>query len=405
MKSKIWYALLSLVIAFGLWLYVITVVSPESEEMFYGIPVVLNNETVLNDNGLIIISDTTPTVNLKIKGNRSDLINLKNSDITLVADLSRVDRPGEKKLSYSVLLPGNNAYEVVSQEPQDITLSFAEWASKEVDVNVSYTGSTPMDYIADTESVELDYEKVTITGPKSVVDQITQAVITVDLEGQNKTISQSYRYTLCDAAGQPVDAAKIQTSVAQVQLTLRIQQVKELQLILNVIYGGGATEHNTQVLLDPLTIKVAGSEKLLEGLNSLVLDTVNLTEILEDTDLTFPINLPEGVQNLSGVDEAAVQIRFQDLKVKTLTVTSLSFVNNTGMDVQLTTKKLDVTVRGTSQQIEAITADHLQVRVNFADAEPGEGKFKAEVYVDTTLNEVGVVGSYYVYATLTERSG
>ena len=33
MKSKITYLLLSLVIAFALWFYVITVVSPESEEI------------------------------------------------------------------------------------------------------------------------------------------------------------------------------------------------------------------------------------------------------------------------------------------------------------------------------------------------------------------------------------
>ena len=32
MKSKLGYALLALVITFGLWLYVITTVSPESEE-------------------------------------------------------------------------------------------------------------------------------------------------------------------------------------------------------------------------------------------------------------------------------------------------------------------------------------------------------------------------------------
>ena len=77
MKSKFWHFLLSLAIAFGLWVYVINVVNPESEEIFYNVPVVLNNETVLNENGLMVLSKDAPTVTLKLKGNRSDLNNLK----------------------------------------------------------------------------------------------------------------------------------------------------------------------------------------------------------------------------------------------------------------------------------------------------------------------------------------
>ena len=43
-SSKIWTLLLSFVVAFGLWLYVITVVSPESEETYYDIPVTYQND-------------------------------------------------------------------------------------------------------------------------------------------------------------------------------------------------------------------------------------------------------------------------------------------------------------------------------------------------------------------------
>ena len=56
MKSKLWMAILSLVVAFGLWLYVITVVSPESEENYYDIPVTYQND-ILEERGLMIISE------------------------------------------------------------------------------------------------------------------------------------------------------------------------------------------------------------------------------------------------------------------------------------------------------------------------------------------------------------
>ena len=403
MKSKICYALLSLLIAFGLWVYVITVVTPESESTFYNIPVAFSNEAILNDNGLMVLSEDQPTVTLKLKGNRSDLNNLKNSDITLLADLSKVDGAGQKRLSYSVAFPGAQSFEIIEQFPQDIVIDVAEWISKDVDVVLTYEGSTPPEYIADTDGVELDYQSITITGPKDTVDQITQAVIYVNLEGQNQTITQSCRYTLCNEAGEPVDAEAVQTSVAEIQMTLRILRVKEVALLLELTYGGGATEKTTEIKIDPLTIKVAGSEKLLESLNSITLGAVNLSELLEDKELTFPINLPEGVENISGVTEASVSVKFPGLKVKTLKVSRILASGSANTRVALATKVLEITVRGSAEQIDAMDEQDVYARVDCSDAELGEGKFKAQIIIGTEFNTVGVVGTYYVYATLTQK--
>ena len=399
MKSKILHLLLSLAIAFGLWAYVITVVNPESEETFYNVPVVLNNESILNENGLMILSKDAPAVNLKLKGNRSDLNNLKKSDITVVADLSKINEAGEKQLTYSITFSGTN-FEVVSQSPQIVTLNVALRASKEVDVVIRPIGSTPSDFIADLDDVELSHEKVTITGPKDVVDQITQAVIPIDIEDKKETIILKERYTLCDANGDPVNAEHVQTNAAEVDVTLRILQVKELQLLLNVIYGGGATEQNTLIRIDPLTIKVAGSEKLLEGLDALVLGSVNLAELAENTALTLPISLPEGIENITGVNEATVNIEFSGLSLKTLRISRINATSSAGMTVSLTTKVFEVTVRGTPEQIQQITEANLYAQIDCTGAEPGDGRFKAQILIDTTFNTVGAVGVYYVHATV-----
>ena len=54
MKNKFLSLLLAFAVAFGLWLYVITVVSPESEKTYYDIPVVLQNKEILAQRGLMI---------------------------------------------------------------------------------------------------------------------------------------------------------------------------------------------------------------------------------------------------------------------------------------------------------------------------------------------------------------
>ena len=65
MKNKFLAMAFSVVVAFGLWLFVINVVSPESEKTYYDIPVVLQNKDVLEQRGLMIVSDT-PKVTLAL---------------------------------------------------------------------------------------------------------------------------------------------------------------------------------------------------------------------------------------------------------------------------------------------------------------------------------------------------
>ena len=70
MKNKLMSAALSLLIAFGLWMYVITEVSPGSEWTYYDVPVKLEGETVLKERGLIITGISSTNVDLTLSGNR-----------------------------------------------------------------------------------------------------------------------------------------------------------------------------------------------------------------------------------------------------------------------------------------------------------------------------------------------
>lgn len=403
MKRNVIRLLLSFLIAFSIWVYVVTVVSPESEDTFYNVPVVLNNESVLIDKGLMITSETEPSVTLRLRGNRNDLNNLKNSDITVVADLSKINEDGVQELNYSVSI---NGFEIMSQYPEKITLEVTEWSSKEVPVNVVYGGTLDTDYIALKDEVVLDYQSVTLTGPKSVVDQITQAVINIDLDSYQETISQSFRYTLCNEAGEPVDAATIKTNVAEVNVLLKIQKVTEVKLVLDVTYGGGATAQTTTITMSDEVIKVYGSEKLLEGLDSITVGSINLADYAENTVLIFPIKLPEGIENLTGVTEVTVEISFPELSTKVLNVDTF-FVSGlpAGMTYEVGAKLVAVTVRGSKELIESITEDNVSLIIDLTNGEPGEDLYKAQVLFDTGYDGVGAIGSYTVLVTLTEQAG
>ncbi len=406
MKSKIITALISLFIALGLWLYVITVVSPGFEKTYYNIPVNVQNDSLLTERGLMITENQDPTVTLHLVGNRVDLNKLNSSNITITVDASRIYEAGRHNLSFDITYPGDiadNAISVQSRSTSTISLTVEDRISKSVDVVVEYTGQLSEDFICDKENAILTNEVINITGPRSSVEQIAQARIRVDLEGKTQTISQDFVYTLCDEAGEPVDAELIETDVADVGLTVKIQRVKEIPVRLNVISGGGATDKTASITVDPKTIRVSGSESQLEKLTEVVLGTVDLAQQLEAAVLTFPIVLPEGITNETGITEATVDIQFPNLATKKVTTTNITAINiPAGLEVDLITQQLEITIRGPVAMIEAIEDTDVSVRVDFTNAQMGTATVKAIVVVSGAYPDVGAVGSYSVSATLRE---
>ncbi len=409
MKNKFLSILLAAAVAIGLWVYVITVVNPESEKTYYDIPVILQNKNILTERGLMLVSEE-PKVTLVLKSDRTVLNDLNEANINVIANVANIEAPGTYNLTYSISYPGNIPYNEVSVQSSStdlITLKVENRVRKAVPVEIDYGGtSVPESYIADFKDAQLDHTSIEVVGPESVMSQIHKAVIDVDLTGQTKILVGEFHYTLCNEEGVPVDAARVTTNVEKINLSLDIQRVKEIALKVEIINGGGATDQTSTITIAPKQIQVSGSDALLEGLNELILDTINLGEILEDQVLTYSLKdlLPDGVDNLTGVDEVTVEVKFPQLLMRTLPVTSITATNvPQGLDVEIITKALQVTVRGPIDAVNAMKETDISVVVDFSEAKPGTAKMKADVIISSAFPDVGAVDTYQVSATLREQ--
>ena len=350
---KISSAILSLVIAFGLWLYVVNNVSKEDDITFNNIPVVREGESILNEQNLMITELSTETVSLHLAGSRDDLNKVDSSNTSVKINLSNIKEPGEKiPLTYTPSYPAtvaNTALEVINKSPSVIFVSVDYRRTFEIPVIVKWTGTRSENYLYDTENYTLDYTTVTITGPAAVADKIDHAQILIDLTNRSESFSESFRYTLCDAEGNPVDAKHITTSVEEVLLSVQIRQIREVHLIADVTYGGGATPENTTVTIQPEVIRVSGGAAVLEELgDTYTVCSINLADIEKSSnELKYTINLPEGVTNQTGVSEVVVTVRFSGLKTKDFVVENFEMINvPEGMVAEIINANLTVRLRG-----------------------------------------------------------
>lgn len=407
-KNKLLFLLLAVVVAFAMWLYVITVVSPESEETFYNVPVVLQGDTVLNDRGFMLLMEEKPTVTLTLTGNRSDLIKLNSSNITLMADLSKIYEEGEHELLYSIAYPGDvpsGAVAVMRKDPASIPVKVErKITDKPVDVVIDDGGTNVGEgyLIQDTR---LDYEQILITGPASVVDKITMARIDVDYSGRNKTFGEDFFITLCDENGEPVDSKWVEVDRSSVFLEVVVHQVKEIPLTVTIVEGGGATMNTSKVTVNPQTITVSGAEADLKDLDAIELGRIDLSEFREDTELEFEIKLPSGVKAVDDTSKAEVKLEFLDLAIREMIVTRFETENvSEGMHAKVMVQELKISIRGPKKVVDNLTEEDVWIVVDLAGAKTGNSNVEAQVVVANAKNSgAGALGKYQVLVSLTQE--
>ena len=404
--NKVYSVVLSLVVAFGLWLYVVTNVSQEDDVTFYNIPVVLEGESALAEENLMITTRSTQSVSVNIFGKRSDLNKINNGNLTAKVNLSKIGEPGQNiALPYTIVYPDNvsaNDFTEENRSPAYVYVDVDYRRTKEVPVQPKWVGTRSEDYLYDTENAVLDYPMVTVAGPAAVADLIHHAEIQIDLTDQVKSISESYRYTLCDEEGNAVDARQITTNVEEVHVDVPIQRIKEVKLAVDVVYGGGANEQNTKITMEPKSLRLSGGDAVLEEFGDIyTVATLNLADIEKSQEFTYTLTLPEGITNQTGVNEVTVYVKFSGLLTKEFTVDNFRVINvPEGMDAEIINASLTVKVRGPAEEINALTAEDIVAVVDFANAEAGTATYKATITFGEAFPNVGAMKTSAVSATV-----
>lgn len=396
-KSKIPMMLLALAASIFLWLYVVTVIDPNDSVTIYSIPITLENTDRLETSGLMVTEGRQSVVTLKFTGRRSSLKKLKKEDITISTDVSRVKLPGETALPYSVSLPDSitSGGVVVSEKsPEQITLQIVPVAEKTVPVKVNLENEISEGYMADMELLQTDPEAINITGPADIVAQIETAQVTIDVGTLTETVNASYAFDLVDADGNAPSDTYITPDVSAVNVVLPVEKYKEIPVVLDLVEGGGATKESVEMELSPAYITISGEEAAVDAMESLDLGSLNLAEILEDKELTFEIQLPDGVKSVSGETQVMASIRISGLSTKEVEVETFRLSNlDDAFQATVKTTVLQVTIRGPTADINRVDEAELQAVADMSEINKSGTYVLPITIVSEAYPDIGAIGS------------
>ena len=400
---------ITLIIAIGLWVYVVSTVTPDDSQWVYRIPVTFTNEDGLfSDRNLVLASGRDATVNLRFNGKRRDLLKLNNTNVTVTADLSQVTGAGDWRLPYTVELPetvSSSGIEVEERSSSFISINVDKLLTRSVEIRAVFQGDVAEGYTP--EAIELEYDSMDISGPRELVDRVSYAQVVLERTNVSRTISENLSFALMDEDGVQIESDDLRctvngTAVDKIGVLMPVNMIKEVPLRVELIEGGGATADHATVSYDPAQITIKGDPEVLAGLNSIYLGTVDLSGIQNSVTEEFSIVIADGLTNMTGT-QAKVTVELRNLKTKTFQVSNIELTNAPeNLQARLGTLSLEVQLRGTAEAIDALAASGIRAVADLSGIlATGTFSVPVEIYVDAS-SEVGAMGSYSVLVTIAE---
>ena len=404
-NSRLLWIIVSLLASFALWIYIASVETDEFSMDLRGVRVEFSGEETLRAKNMMITDLDTGTVNLRVTGPRRIVTSLRTEDVVARIDVSRLSQPAYTSQQYTVVFPGNVSENdlTVVRSPQTVNFMVSNISTIPVRVRGSYDGDMVSGVIADSPVFEPAV--IEVTGPEVYLRNIDCAWVSF---GQGITAGSTYSeetsFTLLDANREPCSIEYLSFSEDRVQATLPVQETKNVTLGVDLLYGGAATEAQVKVKVEPDTVTLTGDSAILEGVNRLVLATIDVTDFASTFTETYTIPIPNELTNLTGVTEATVTVEIPNLETRTFSVSNFSAINLTeGTAVDILTESIDVRLRATTEILDQIKSENIRAVADLEDYVESIGAYMPTVkfYVDG-FTEVDVIGEAADYTISVE---
>jgi len=393
---------LSILMAMVLWLYVLSVDNPDVDGTYSKIGVQIEGISQLEKNNLVIVDGAQTTVSVKLKGKRDLIANVDGDKIKATiasASLSPITAPGTYYVNYDISLNVPEGVKISTKSPSQITLTVDRIISASVPVKLENKGALPDGYYL--KSYTLTPDAVTVKGPEKDVSQISYALVTYDLSQVTASVDTSLNYTLMNKKGEAVNMSRLTVEEPSIQLKTEITRRMSIPLTVDITPTEYITADMVQYSVEPSSIQVTGLPETMSTLNHIDLGTISIKTLLEQdiTEVTLPIQLPNGVVAENAPDSAKITFSFKGLVRSPLAVSSSSFAPSTSFTYN--DESIALTLFGREEELAKLTGDKVTITpIYSADTlTPGTHVLPVGITIDPSI-KVSVIGKYTVTVTV-----
>lgn len=384
------WKVLSIIIATGVWAVVSISVYPTIESVYYNVPVKIDLEnTYAEANQLDVITASQETVTVRLSGNRSEIGEIKTEDLTAVVDVSNVMMPKNYKLPMDISCLKGNDFEVVSIEPDSISVSFDKIISKELPITPQLENvRIASGYMSG--DAEVTPSTVTVTGPQDMINSITKICARVS---PNKELDSTYEFTTDELVLYNENAVisddnqmlSFDKTAFAVQIPVFVRQTLPLEVnIINAPEKFDLDYFREQLVFSVDVLDIAAPNDKIKELSSLNIGTINMREV--DVGSTFEFKaenfLPEGYENLTQIDTITVTCPKENIQKRAIAIKGkdIQFINRPAQyEFEPVSSGMTLFLVGDKEQIASIVREDITAQIDLIDFDMQEGDHKMSV--------------------------
>ncbi len=366
-ENDILIKIISLIMSFGLWIYLTNVENPTKTVRINNVGVRLVNTESLSDQSLVLVPGQTITVNLSITGPASTVYRALPTDFRVEVDMSEYDLvKGINELPIEITLYPQNV-DITKSRGLEATVRLDDLVEKEIQVSSEYTVKAAEGYFAAPSSVTPSTVK--IKGPSEYVEKVTKMMIRGSSEGLTEDLNLPVDLVPVDEGGSVVQYVEATPEAAQ--FTAKVYRTKSVAL--NPVTTGTMSEGLSLISLTPVkqSIVIAGPDDLLGTVARIDTDKINLRGITATGSFLVPISVPDGIHVVDGESsvEVAAVVEVQGTKDLKVEVKTLNL--GEGLEASVTPASVDISLRGPQSALDAIAEGSLFAELDLSGLEAG----------------------------------
>jgi YbbR domain-containing protein len=371
--------LLAAVLAVVVWISAVTAANPNVEQTR---PVPL--EILGLDPDMLVVGNVPTQVRVTLEAPSSVMDSMSASENAVQAwvDVSGLE-PGTHDLQVEVQV--NESFRPVrigAVVPDIVSVALEPLLTRTYPVDLEVTGEPAAGYQKGTPSYEPS--SVIISGAASLVTQVEEVQVSLDISGAIETIERDVTLLAVDQKGEPVSGVNI--TPVEVSVTQPIFLQGGYQNVIVRVLTTGQPENGyklTNITVTPLNVVVFSSDpQLVNDLPGYVeTEEVDLSGAEDDFDTYVAINLPEGV---SVVGDQFVLVRVSIAAIEGTLTMSLPVTPIGLLPIHaalVSPETVDVILSGPVPILDTLTPDDIRVVVDVSDLDVGIYQLEPQVEV------------------------
>jgi YbbR domain-containing protein len=287
-------AVLSVVLAFGLWVFVTRAENPEqTRRIEEAVPI-----RAVNVPADVAAPRDLGEVGVQVRVEENVFDSLTKEDFEATVDLAGLS-VGAYKVPVKVrplTSRGNlRIVDVITEDSNDeITVRLAQLLSKTVPVKLEMRGTPPADF--SVGATEADSDTAVVSGPQDSVGAVIAAVALVDVEARTETFEGAVRLEPRNEQGVLVEDLNVDPATVNVKIEIEQRTFSRALAVSPQLKGVPRQGHNVVgASVDPLIVTVFGPQAFIEEATTISTQPVDIEDANADVVRTVSLDLPSGI--------------------------------------------------------------------------------------------------------------